>query len=131
MKLPKNLVILIITYLVSLIIIYGLLEFSKRTENIFVRTIIFSIPVLLILVLSKMRKVKITIPKIKGEDHFIRYDMFCHKCNWEWMSHSAKKAPSQCPNCNTTQKNMLEVIGWRKMNISTKKDKDLRAFFRA
>jgi len=131
MKFPKNLVILIILYLISLIFIYLLFLTTNLTKNILIRTIVFSIPIFFILLLSKIRKIKITIPKIKGEDYLIRYDMLCHKCNWEWMSHSTKRAPSQCPNCNTAQKNMLEVIGWRKLNVHTKKDEDLRTFFEA
>ncbi len=131
MKLPKNLLILFVFYFISLILIYFLFLALNLTENIFIRALIFSIPVFFILLLSKLRKVKVTIPKIKDEDYLIRYDMLCHKCNWEWMSHSAKKIPSQCPGCNTTQRNMLEVVGWRKLNLNTKRDKDLRSFIKA
>ncbi|MAG50456.1 hypothetical protein CL621_02330 [archaeon] len=131
MKLPKNILILFVFYFISLILIYFLFLTLNLTKDIFVRAFIFSIPIFFILLLSKLKKFKITIPKIKGEDYLARYDMICHKCNWEWMSHSANKAPSQCPNCNTTQKNMLEIVGWRKLNLNTKRDKDLRSFIKA
>ena len=122
---------LILIYLVSLIFIYSIFFITDLTSNIFIKIIVPSIPILFILLLIGTRKIDISAPKIDNEDYFIRYDMLCHKCNWEWMSNSAKKAPSQCPKCNNNQKNMLEVIGWRKLNIHTAKDKDLRNFIKA
>jgi predicted Zn-ribbon and HTH transcriptional regulator len=60
----------------------------------------------------------------------VRYTMHCKNCGWEWMSNTSDKIPSLCPNCRTKDK--AEIIGWRKVNLSTQKqkEKDLRNFFK-
>ena len=54
--------------------------------------------------------------------------MQCKNCNWEWMSHTTKKIPHQCPNCK--ERNKLEVIGWRKILKPIKKqEQTLKKYF--
>lgn len=57
----------------------------------------------------------------------LRYTMACRSCGWEWMSNVTKKAlaPTKCPNCGDDK---LEVLGWRRVKVLNKKNKDLREF---
>jgi Zn finger protein HypA/HybF involved in hydrogenase expression len=57
----------------------------------------------------------------------LRYTMLCRSCGWEWMSQVTKKAlaPTKCPNCGDDK---LEILGWRRVKVLNKKNKDLREF---
>jgi predicted RNA-binding Zn-ribbon protein involved in translation (DUF1610 family) len=57
----------------------------------------------------------------------LRYTMLCKSCGWEWMSQVTKKAlaPTKCPNCGEDK---LEILGWRRVKVLNKQNKDLREF---
>ncbi len=59
----------------------------------------------------------------------LRYTMLCRSCGWEWMSQVTRKAlaPTKCPSCGNDK---LEIIGWRRVKVLNKQNKDLRAFIK-
>lgn len=59
----------------------------------------------------------------------LRYTMLCRSCGWEWMSQVTKKAlaPTKCPQCGDDK---LEILGWRRVKVLNKQNKDLKEFMR-
>ncbi|MEM4245367.1 MAG: hypothetical protein QW404_01950 [Candidatus Nanoarchaeia archaeon] len=70
-------------------------------------------------------KQKVILPSESSD--MLRYTMSCRSCGWEWMSNVTKKAlaPTKCPNCGDDK---LEILGWRRVKVLNKKNKDLKEF---
>lgn len=118
---------IIISYAVLALAVYGSLWlFSKNIDKFLISLILPAALLIVIYLISTIRKIEAPTSPIEKTT---RYTMHCLKCGWEWMSHTTEKAPNQCPNCH--EKERLEVIGWRRINIPKKKsDIDLRKYFR-
>ena len=120
----QNTLITILIYI--LLIIFTYLTFKFLVKNIILISIILPLFVLLIIYTFSNIKQQSKIPVNKKS---VRYTMHCKSCNWEWMSNTADKAPTTCPNCREKEK--LEIIGWRHVLMSEKKTNiDLRRYFK-
>lgn len=126
MRLYNKWGLIIISYIALTIITYLTLTIYKLYANMLIPSLLF--PLLLIIVAYLIFTIKLFKPEVvKGK--VIRYTMHCLKCDWEWMSHTTEKAPNQCPNCHEKEK--LEIIGWRNVNLpKMTKNRDLRGYFR-
>lgn len=122
----KDILLFIIIYLVSVIAIYALFYLSEKFKDPLTLSFIFSALILLI-VLIIFRKIRTGKFYFEGKES-LRYTMLCKKCGWEWMSHTTQTMPNKCPNCG--EKTRLEIVGWRKVKVLTKQDRDLRGFFK-
>jgi len=126
----NTLLILLALFVMLSITIYAILKLAKIIDNDVYKSIayavLFTIIIAVVVIRLKLDKTSLTDSK-----NLLRYSLLCKKCGWEWMSHSTSKAfmPSQCPKCGNTKKNTIEIIGWRKFDATSKKDKDLRHFF--
>ncbi|MFH1209501.1 MAG: hypothetical protein V1663_01805 [archaeon] len=116
---------LIFALLYTLLVVIVFLTFKLLTKNIILLSLVLPVLILiLIYIFLKLRAPKMIKPGKKA----VRYSMHCLKCNWEWMSNTSEKAPTQCPNCHEREK--LEVVGWRYVLISEKiKESSLKKFF--
>ncbi len=126
----KDALMLLVIFITLSIIIYIILKMAKLINNDVYKSIVYAILFTIIIAIVVVR-LKLDKTSLADSKNLLRYSMLCKKCGWEWMSHSTSKAfmPSQCPKCGNTKKHMIEIIGWRKFDIASKKDKDLRHFF--
>jgi hypothetical protein len=102
----------VISYLVIALTLYLTSMFNQFFQNEILTYLLAPLPLwfLIYFILTY----KNTTPKPLQEQS-IRYTMHCKNCNWEWMSHTSEKKPTQCPNCK--DRNKLEIIGWRKISF--------------
>jgi len=128
--LEKRILPYVIIYIVSLILIYVAILLYKSIENTFVVSLIGSAFVIVIILVFVLFQRLTRIPLSLSGQIATRYTMLCHSCGWEWISHTTDKdSPNKCPNCG--EKSRLELIGWRKVNISPKSaHKTLKSFFK-
>ncbi len=123
----KDIVLILLVFVFSLTITYAALGLRYFISNTFLFTLIIAILISIFFgVVMKLSSRKL---QLTGGGLF-RYSMLCHKCNWEWMSNTTEKEkPVKCPNCGS--KDRLELVGWRKVQISPKKNnKELTTFFK-
>src|SRR3989344_508727 len=112
----QNILIPILIYILLAILTY--FTFKYLTRNIILLSLV--LPIIILIVIYIFLKLKtIKTASIITNKKAIRYTMRCLKCNWEWMSNIAAKAPNQCPNCREKEK--LEIIGWRYVVVKDKK----------
>lgn len=127
-KLKRRILFFITIYFISVFLIYIFFLIAKRIKNPIILAFTSSLFILLvisiILILKRTKEEKF---ESKGKES-TRYTMLCRRCGWEWMSHTTQKIPNKCPNCG--EKNRLETIGWRKVKILSKRNKDIRSFFK-
>ncbi len=119
---------LIIVFIFLFVFVYIGLLIKGVVANISLLSLIIAlIAISFTYLYLKLNKEK--LPKVNGKG-MLRYTLLCHNCNWEWMSNTTEKEkPTTCPNCGN--KNKLELIGWRKVNVLPKKgDKELSNFFK-
>jgi len=122
-----SLILYLIVIFLASIIVFFLFGFLINKINLFLLVLIISFIVLVFTyIFFKIKEQEVPIGKGKTA---LRYTMLCHRCNWEWMSNTAEKQPVKCPNCG--EKSKLEVVGWRKVNVISKKsNKDLMNYFK-
>ncbi len=126
----KNLMILLIAYLTTSILVFLILELTKTIENNVLKALIYSVFFAIVIFISLI-DISPSKSQLASGKNLLRYSMLCKKCGWEWMSHSTSKGihPVQCPKCGNSKKSMVELVGWRKFDMASSKDKDLRHFF--
>jgi len=122
MEIRKDHLIFALLYVLLVIIVF--LTFRFLTKNIILLSLVLPVLILILVYLFLMLKA----PKIiRPGKRAVRYSMHCLKCNWEWMSNTSEKAPTQCPNCH--EKERLEIIGWRYVLMPEKiKESNLKKF---
>ncbi|MBU1245958.1 MAG: hypothetical protein KKH88_00115 [Nanoarchaeota archaeon] len=113
---------------ISCLIVFFLFSILFNRLNPFILSLVLSIVVLVLIALFVSFKKEKELPGFKGRAA-LRYTMLCHRCNWEWMSNTADKKPTKCPNCGENAK--LELVGWRKVNIVPRKsNKNLMSYLK-
>lgn len=126
----KKIIILLLVFVISFAVAYIILKIARFIENDVYRSLLYALLLSLVaLILTRVLK-QDYLAQIDGKN-LLRYSMLCKKCGWEWMSHSISKVyiPTHCPKCGNSNKAKIEIIGWRKFDMASKKDKDLRHFF--
>jgi len=125
MKFYKQLILLYIELFLAFLLSFVL---TKNISNYLLLSLLLGL--IFIAVYSSYKMITKENILLIGDKSSIRYSMHCRNCGWEWMSNTSDHTPSICPNCKS--KDRLEVIGWRKVNISSQKktEKDLRNFFK-
>ena len=107
-----------------LLIVFTYLTFKFLIRNIILISIILPLFVLVVIYVVMFLPSRTNYPLNKKS---VRYTMHCKRCNWEWMSNVGDKVPTVCPNCR--EKDRLEIIGWRQVLSSGKKQNiDLRKY---
>jgi len=110
----QSIIVPVLIYILLVILTY--FTFNYLAKNILLLSLVLPIIILIIIsIFLRLKPSKTITPDKKS----VRYTMHCLKCNWEWMSNVADKAPQQCPNCHEKEK--LEVIGWRQVLTKEKK----------
>lgn len=116
--------ILILLYIIAVVITF----FLFRSNNI---VLIKAVVVALLFVFLALLTINFRLSPISvlpsESSEMLRYTMLCRSCGWEWMSQVTKKAlaPTKCPNCSNDK---LEILGWRRVKVLNKQNKDLREF---
>ncbi len=126
----RNIAVFLAVYITCFILVLIILKFSRFLDNDISKSLIYAIFIsIMAFILLGISPSKIRLTEGKN---LLRYSMLCKKCGWEWMSHSTSKGihPVQCPKCGNSKKASIELVGWRKFDISASKDKDLRHFFK-
>lgn len=117
--------VLIFLYLAAAAITYFLLT----SDNVILVKIVIAALMFIFLIFFTFNigifKQDVILPSESSE--MLRYTMLCKSCGWEWMSQVTKKAlaPTRCPNCGEDR---LEILGWRRVKVLNKQNKDLREF---
>ncbi len=125
----KKIIILLLVFVISFAVAYIILKIARFIENDVYISLLYALLLSLVaLILTRVLK-QDYLTQIDGKN-LLRYSMLCKKCGWEWMSHSTSRShyPGQCPKCGNSKRAMIEIVGWRKFDISSSKDKDLRHF---
>ncbi len=114
-------------YVVAAVITY----FLFRSENVLLLKAIITVLIFIFLIFFTFNlgifKQNIIFPSESSD--MLRYTMACRSCGWEWMSNVTKKAlaPTKCPNCGDDK---LEILGWRRVKVLNKQNRDLRSFIK-
>jgi len=118
-------VVLVLLYVAAVVVTY----FLFASQNVILFKVVIASLLFLILIfftfnIGVLRQGSVA-PSESSE--MLRYTMLCRSCGWEWMSNVTRMAlaPTKCPTCGD---NKLEVLGWRRVKVLNKKNKDLREF---
>ncbi|MDD5253740.1 MAG: hypothetical protein PHG05_01370 [Candidatus Nanoarchaeia archaeon] len=115
-----------VVFLVLLVLIFLIFFLIEQVKDRLLVSIIiaFVLAVIVTILKSPFRK-----ELSEEENQSLRFTMICKQCGWEWMSNitSSGSKPTKCPNCRSDN---LETIGWRKVKLQKKKERDLRSFFK-
>lgn len=110
-------------YMGIAILTYFFFIFQEIISNKILFSLVFSALIIALVLSLNARRSMHEDPSVG----FVRYVMSCNDCGWEWMSNLTEKEdkPKMCPHCK--QRN-ISIIGWRKIKLIPKKEKDLREF---
>ncbi|MFH1332192.1 MAG: hypothetical protein ABIH63_02805 [archaeon] len=118
---------LLVLYVLAAVITY----FLFTSENVMLFKVVIVALMFIFLVFFTFNfgifKQSLVLPSESSD--MLRYTMSCRSCGWEWMSNVTKKAlaPTKCPNCGEDK---LEILGWRRVKVLNKKNKDLKEFIK-
>jgi Zn finger protein HypA/HybF involved in hydrogenase expression len=124
---PAKKWILLGLYIVAAVITY----FLFTSENVLLVKVVIVALLFIFLIFFTFNigifKQDVILPSESSE--MLRYTMLCRSCGWEWMSQVTKKAlaPTRCPNCGDDK---LEVLGWRRVKVLNRQNRDLRTFIK-
>ncbi|MBU2634148.1 MAG: hypothetical protein KJ674_02800, partial [Nanoarchaeota archaeon] len=87
----QSIIVPVLIYILLVILTY--FTFNYLAKNILLLSLVLPIIILIIIsIFLRLKPSKTITPDKKS----VRYTMHCLKCNWEWMSNVADKAPQQC-----------------------------------
>lgn len=114
-------------YLVAAVITYFI--FTSQNVILVKAVIVALLFIFLVFFTFNLGIFKLNVVLPSESSDMLRYTMACRSCGWEWMSNVTKKAlaPTKCPNCGDDK---LEILGWRRVKVLNKKNKDLKEFIK-